>query len=45
MFKKGLRFKTKWDMQEFPGSSAGKESTCNAGDPDPIPRLGNFEKP
>ena len=21
----------------FPGSSAGKESTCNAGDPSPIP--------
>ena len=24
----------------FPGSSAGKESTCNAGDPGSIPRLG-----
>ena len=24
----------------FPGSSAGKESTCNAGDPGLIPRLG-----
>ena len=24
----------------FPGSSAGKESTCNAGDPDLIPGLG-----
>ena len=24
----------------FPGGSAGKESTCNAGDPDPIPGLG-----
>ena len=23
--------------QGFPGSSAGKESTCNAGDPDSIP--------
>ena len=23
----------------FPGSSAGKESTCNAGDPDSIPGL------
>ena len=23
----------------FPGSSAGKESACNAGDPDLIPRL------
>ena len=25
----------------FPGSSAGKESTCNAGDPSPIPGSGN----
>ena len=24
----------------FPGSSAGKESTCNTGDPGLIPRLG-----
>ena len=24
----------------FPGSSAGKESTCNAGDPSSIPLLG-----
>ena len=24
----------------FPGSSAGKETTCNAGDPGSIPRLG-----
>ena len=24
----------------FPDSSAGKESTCNAGDPGSIPRLG-----
>ena len=24
----------------FPGSSVGKESTCNAGDPDSIPVLG-----
>ena len=24
----------------FPGSSAGKESTCNAGDPSSIPGLG-----
>ena len=26
----------------FPGSSAGKESTCNAGDPSLIPGLGRF---
>ena len=26
-------------MLGFPGSSAGKESTCNAGDPDSIPGL------
>ena len=24
----------------FPGSSAGKESACNAGDPGSVPRLG-----
>ena len=27
-------------MMGFPGSSAGKESACNAGDPSSIPRLG-----
>ena len=27
-------------MGAFPGSSAGKESVCNAGDPDSIPGLG-----
>ena len=26
----------------FPGSSVGKESTCNAGDPGWIPGLGRF---
>ena len=26
----------------FPGSSAGKESACNAGDPGSIPRLGRY---
>ena len=26
----------------FPGSSAGKESTCNAGDPSSLPGLGRF---
>ena len=26
----------------FPGSSAGKESTCNAGDPSLIPGSGRF---
>ena len=26
----------------FPGSSAGKESTCNAGDSSSIPRSGRF---
>ena len=26
----------------FPGSSAGKESTCNVGDPGLIPGLGRF---
>ena len=28
------------DYQCFPGSSAGKESTCNEGDPSSIPGLG-----
>ena len=28
------------DNMGFPGSSAGKESTCNAGDPSLIPRVG-----
>ena len=27
-------------MRGFPGSSAGKESTCNAGDPSSIPGWG-----
>ena len=27
-------------MEIFPGSSAGKESACNAGDPDSIPGSG-----
>ena len=26
--------------RDFPGGSAGKESTCNAGDPSSIPGLG-----
>ena len=26
----------------FPGGSAGKESSCNAGDPGLTPRLGRF---
>ena len=29
-----------YDHQGFPGSSVGKESACNAGDPGSIPRLG-----
>ena len=29
-----------WYFQRFPGSSAGKESTCNAGDPSLIPGWG-----
>ena len=28
------------DIRGFPGSSAGKESACNAGDPSSIPGLG-----
>ena len=34
---KGLVFRI---YKGFPGSSAGKESTCNAGDPGSIPGLG-----
>ena len=30
------------DSLGFPGSSAGKESACNAGDPGSIPGLGRF---
>ena len=29
-------------VKSFPGSSAGKEFTCNAGDPDSIPGSGRF---
>ena len=29
-----------WSMVAFPGSSAGKESSCNAGDPSSISGLG-----
>ena len=29
-------------LQGFPGGSDGKESTCNVGDLDSIPRLGRF---
>ena len=35
--------KKKWDFPGglgFPDSSVGKDSTCNAGDPDSIPGLG-----
>ena len=31
--------KTKKKFMSFPGSSAGEESACNAGDPGLIPRL------
>ena len=30
------------DLQGFPDSSVGKESSCNAGDPSSIPGLGKF---
>ena len=36
---KGIRV-TSLVLRGFPGSSAGKESTCNAGDPGSIPRSG-----
>ena len=31
---------TLWLLRDFPGISAPKESTCNAGDPGSIPGLG-----
>ena len=31
-------------MLSFPGTSAGKESTCNAGDPSSIPGWGRFTR-
>ena len=39
MFKIQLLSQTRKDMG-FPGSSAGKESTCNVGDSSSIPGLG-----
>ena len=30
----------RWLYRGFPGSSAGKESACNVGDPNSIPELG-----
>ena len=37
IFKNEILYKI---LGGFPGSSAGKESTCNAGDPGSIPGLG-----
>ena len=37
---KGWVFSHSWIPSSFPGSSLGKESTCNAGDPGLIPGLG-----
>ena len=37
---KGLRFYLYETLLGFSGSSAGKESTCNAGDPGSVPGLG-----
>ena len=34
--------RTLYQPMGFSGSSAGKESTCNAGDPGLIPRSGRF---
>ena len=31
-----------WRRVGFPGSSVGKESACNAGDPSSIPQLGRY---
>ena len=37
-----FKFGVNKGIMGFPGSSAGKESTCNAGDPNLIPGLGRF---
>ena len=41
-FRKGRGTRDQWPTFSggFPGSSAGKESTCNSGDPGSIPGLG-----
>ena len=41
MVKELMRNASKGTLQ-FPGSSAGKEPACNAGDPSSIPGLGKF---
>ena len=38
----GLRITNAKYIFCFPGSSAGKESACNAGDPGSIPRSGRY---
>ena len=35
-----MSVEVEWGTQGFPRSSAGKESTCNAGDPGSVPGLG-----
>ena len=40
--KKSLIKVIVWRRVGFPGSSAGKESACNAGDPSSIPQLGRY---
>ena len=37
-----LKLKQAKPLEGFPGSSAGKESTCNAGNPGSIPGLGQL---
>ena len=41
ILKEWLKQVLPW-YQGFPGSSVGKESTCNAGDPSSIPGLGRY---
>ena len=36
----GMNLSKLWEIMGFPGSSAGEESTCNAGDPGLIPGSG-----
>ena len=43
-WNKLITIKGYWSTKGFPGSSAGKESACNAGDPGSISRLGRPPK-
>ena len=40
----GMYFNSAFSLLGFPGSSAGKESACNAGDPGLIPGSGRYAR-